>query len=1039
MRPESGVDSFNPYDSTTEIFPGKTLPLFGRAENKWHLPISKWRFFHAENRDLVPADFSSVLFDDRTWPVMEVPTVWQQEGYGLAEDLSYDTERKNDKKASEQIRSFFSSLSGSETEDDVGVFRSVVSLPDTYSDRAVYFTCAGICGRFELYIDGEFVIESSAFVTSKRILLSPWISGTNVCITLLVYRQNHDSHGRLKKSGGFFGMSGIFRMPEIVAESLVEIRHVAIQTAIREEVDQPNNTPMHADTGNKVTAFLRVRVALRNHTDLSIPVELSPSIFSVPEEYDPYHLPEIFRQTTASEVVLPANSEQTVDLTIPLERVSLWTFAEPTRYDLLLTLTHHLDRVIAAKKIRFGIRRVEANSGRLYLNGIPVPLKAVRYFGFDPEKGLSVGRDRMRRDIELMKQAGLNTVICAYYPADPYFYDLCDEYGILVISQADPESMEDMLFSLGHHPAIVAWSLAGKEEDENRCFVLKQKLLSEDPGRPFYMASSRHKAVSDIAPFPGDSGILFGEWTDICLDKENLQKKFGEGVSIFAGINGRSARPDDLSPYRYVHKGDMETFHEKTDIPIAQGICSADRNPHPVYADIKKQCETIHFISPEENPADITMSNMHSLASTPALNLTWRILFGGRPIRKGQGEVPPIPPLGHRRIVLPFTLMQLREEIAKMPPEICQEVILDIGVTTSAPLPWAEKGFELAFYQQVLFAADTVLPNTPLPPKESELSPFVADEITSGHEISVATNPSRIFASDRLVRTLFSRRTGGLSGISVGSFQFLSGTLSPSFYRAATNTDRTDQSYVLAATIFSRETDWRTIQRDLQFHRFHYEMDGEDFVLISHYRSAAFIGEVLVQYRLTPGGTVAITLACTPKYEMPRYGFRVRIPWEFCRLIWYGRGPGESYPDRRESVRIGRYEEDVRDLFHMYARPQETGAHCDTRVLILSADGKTGLRITAEDNNPFSFTGTAFSPEEIDSRQHPEELKEKDTFELFLDLYQRGIDRTGKETSAPFKKKTYRGTIFFSPWNMSDPLELSDRESPSSSIDAILP
>ena len=240
--------------------------------------------------------------------------------------------------------------------------------------------------------------------------------------------------------------------------------------------------------------------------------------------------------------------------------------------------------------------------------------------------------------------------------------------------------------------------------------------------------------------------------------------------------------------------------------------------------------------------------------------------------------------------------------------------------------------------------------------------------------------------------------------------------MQPSFFRAATNSDRSDQSYVLAATVFSKETDWRTIQHDLRSQKIHYEMIGEDFSMLVHYKSFAFRGDLLVQYLMSPDVKLTVTLAFTPRYDLIRSGFRVHIPRGMNQLCWYGRGLREAYPDRKESTGLGHFESSPEELYHEYARPQENGGHCDTQYLLISDGSGKGMKISALGAERFSFTASLFSPEEIDDYQHQEELLTGDTYELFLDFYQRGIERTGREERQIVRNQSYRGTFVFEPW-----------------------
>lgn len=1066
MKPQSGLDYFWPYDSIDEIYSEKIMPEFGIVPTKWQFSMPVWRFLHAENRDMVPLDFKEPTCNDDSWDAVDLPSVWQQEGYGLPSNLKYDAGTMEEgSKLKKRIQTRLASITGNETDDDVGIYRTWIILPASYFERAVYFFCSGIRGRFELFVNGNLVTTSGACYSTSKILISPFLQGENNLLTLLVYRLDSDSHGRIRRENGTFGFSGIFRMPEIVAESFVEISGVTLKTTwVGDSVSQ--NVPElpsvneefpgteaeiiipdlpASDPGSRRDSSIRVQVDLLNHTDLMIPIHVECKLIEVRNEYDLYHLPEhplsALQELTGS---IPRGSELNLNTLMNAYGVLPWSDQEPNLYDLVLTVKDVNDRVICAKKRRFGFRTTEVLGRVFHINDIALPLRAVRYFDFDPVGGLAVSADRLRQDICLIKQANLNAVLAAHFPSDPMFYQMCDHYGLYIISQADGIHIRSMIESLMTHPSIVFWSFAPLHFDEGRLWELKQKLLLLDSSRPFFSERDRSLTLSDIPPFPCEAGTLYGEWSDICINKTILQAKLERGHSVFEGVQGRAKRESDSSDFHWLHQGDLEEFHEKMDVPVAQGIVNAERIPYPIYYEIKKQCETIQILASAESPSDLTLINLHPIGHTSDLAVYWQLLLGGLRIRGGRGLVKSMDPLGKQDIRFPFTASEymipgwmISDPVLTQLFHSAQnhELVLDIRVCLAEDSHYASQGHEIAFYQQVL--ADQTAGYISGDPDVLRHLPAVLDkqEIAVGFEpdfhkkLSVSTRPEAIQVTHSSMQIDFSRKSGGLSSIQFGGHQLFAGSLQPSFYRAATNSDRSDQSFVLSATVFSKETDWRTIQQDLRYERFHYEMAGDEFSMLVHYKSFAFKGDVLVQYVMGPDGKLTVTLAFTPRYDLLRSGFRVHIPKDMNELAWYGRGFHEAYPDRRESARIGYYKALPMQLYHEYARPQENGAHCDTHYLVISDGSGKGIKITSGGEEKFSFSAALYTPEDIDDHSHQEELTCMDTYELFLDFYMRDIERTGQQNRHFIKNQTYRGTFIFEPWD-SPKSATSDHVSP---------
>jgi len=1078
MTPINGLDSFWPYDSIDDLFEEKTQPEFGLVPSKWHFDLSSWRFFHAENRDMVPIGFEHPSFADDMWDAVELPSVWQQEGYGLPVNLAYDAGSVTEEsKLSKRIHSKLNTLAGSDADDDVGVYRTWMVLPASYYERAVYFACSGIRGRFELFVNGRLATTASAWYSPQRILISPFLQGENNLITLLIYRLDADRHGRIRKENGTFGYSGIFRMPEIVAESFVEVSGLHLFTSwldpVRTDtirIDDPHSTDsirtddpsvgINSNTGDSTPATpdhpglspmeigrrgrLRMRVFLHNHMDRAIPVRIECILLCVGSEYDIYHLP-VLQSTMQNDLQgeISAISDIRLESELYADQVLPWTDKTPYLYDLVLTVKDHHDRIICIKKRRFGFRTSEVIGRIFHINDTALPLRVVRYFDFDPVGGLAVPVERMRQDICLMKQANLNAVIVAHFPADPVFYQLCDQYGLYVISQSEASQMHTMMESLMTHPCIILWSFAPLHFDEGKLWELKQKLLILDGSRPFYSEKDRTFALTDIPPFPCEAGSFFGEWSDICVDRKVLQSKLEPGNPLFASRKGRPLQDETSNDFRWIHQGDLEEYHEKNDVPIALGIVSADRFPHPTYYEMKKQCETLQFIASPDHPAELTLHNLHPIGETLDLMLYWQILLGGLQLRGGRGIVKSLPPLGEKVIRFPFEVadylvsgwMQADEHIRCIfDASICHELVFDVRVCLANDTDYAPAGHEIAFYQQVLLEntagySENGQGSSAHLPAVADAQMLAAADTGSASKLIVSTLPQTLQVAHTAMQAAFSRNSGGLCSILAGERELFAGSMQPSFFRAATNSDRSDHSFVLAATVFSKETDWRTIQSDLRYERCKYEMIGDDFSMLVQYKSFAFKGDVLVQYLMHSDGKLAVTLAFTPRYDLQRCGFRVHIPRLMNRISWYGRGFHEAYPDRKESARLGFYEATPELLYHAYARPQENGGHCDTQYLVLSDGSGKGVRITSGGEDRFSFAASLFSPEETDDHQHQEELASNGTYELFLDFYQRGIERTGQETGQFVRNRKYRGTFIFESWEDVQPAP-SDHEPP---------
>ena len=1061
MQAKSSMAFFWPYDSVDDIFRERVQPEFGLVPSVWRMSLDTWQFFYAPNRDFVPRDFALPACDASAWYSIETPSVWQSKGFGFPSTLLYDERVEESGKGLH--RRFKNRFSGAhDAEDEVGVYRTWVHFSPEYLDRAVYFECSGIRGRFSFFVNGRFVMDSPSIYTPTRILLSPYLSEGDNLITILIYHFDETQRGGEREEIGSFGLNGIFRTPEIVAESLVELEKVFLSPSyeirskgVKKEIptlpedekllsllgatkEEKEEFPLLASLGkSEITTSvvrsyegkLQFSVVLKNHLQFPVKCQVIPSLFAALSEYDPYHLPEIAIKYTEMTVLLSPNEEKEITCIVETGNIKPWTHETPNLYDLVLSVVDANQNTICVKKRRFGFTSIKAEDGCLFVQDKKIQIQGIRYYSFDPVEGLSVALDRLRQDVILMKQAGLNMVFPVGFPPDPLLFLLCDQYGLYLAPQSRVQSFQKMWESMMSHPSVAFWSFSPSKFDESLAWECKQKNIRYDT-RPFYLEKDHAMVISDISPLPGEAGNLFGIWSDIAIDMKEMKRLGIQWVLPDRGHQTKLLKALLKKEYRYIHQADLEEVSEAKESLIMQGIVGPNREIYPSYRNVKKLCEPMSILTSEENPAQIIVENKNLFRRKENLIFSWQLLLDGRAILKGETQIDTLLPLEKKMVGLDFSrdvfsspgwMEQSAVWQSAYENAFCKELLLDIRVIQGQATEFAPSGFVNAFFQQVIM--DTVAPPLEgheiavLNEKKGELSMALQRE--REEPLKVVTTPKSLQIGKESIQLGFSRNSGGLSSIKLMQKNILFGSLHPSFFRAAANIDRADSAFLMAATIFSKESDWRQAQQQLQYKKFHYEKIGDDFSMMVEYEGDAFKGRVLLQYILRKSGTLEVTMACTPKGPLQRMGLRVRIPRTMQNVLWYGRGPWESYSDRKDFVPMGFFESTPDAMYQSYTRPQENGAHTDTQYLMILDEEQKGLRIRSKNEEGFSFTAAVYSPERLDDSPHEEDLSENEYYELFLDFYQRGIERTGKEAEQFVKNQLQKGTLIMEPVDRS--------------------
>ena len=1094
-------DGFLPYSSFDYIFGEREMPEFGKVASPYMKPLKTWKFYLANGQSEVPFGVMNSSFDDSDWPLINCPSTWQTEGFGLPQNLIYDYPERvaqDVARKEETISDKYVLKSVGYDDDEVGIYRTTVVFKPEDIDRALYLETSGICGSFKVFVNDKLLCSSHAVFTRKRLLISGLVRAGVNQITIIVNRYDRDDDGHIILDMMNFGFSGLFRPIMIVEDSLLELSNLHIQleyvpSAYISEVAKMDALATRSSVSRVPHGDFMIKVdfGLRNHTNYMIPYSVRISLLEARAEYDPYKLPFVNIKGQSEPVVgvVDALKETRANTDFVALDVAQWSDCTPVQYDIVFEVMDSEGKVICAKKKRFGFRTTEIVQDKLNINDRRVNLNLVKYYEFDPQNGIAVSLDRMRQDIILMKRAGINGVIADGMPLSDDFLNLCDQYGMYVIATSSVLYMRDYVESAMNHPSVVMWDFQKYNFNYELAHRIKRECTMIDDTRRWYceaqIASAANKKakplerISDMKPLPSEAGAVFGPWEDLCLDRKKIFDLNRTGRNLFETIPGRTRFTDDETPYKWIHHADLVGGKQKENSCIGQGIVDAERNPHPIYLDIKKQCQSVVIFAAAGDPATLTMRNSNQFGYTSELDLEWKILLGGRAIMSGRGVIPEIEPFGSRTLKFPFATdvfttpgwAQGKAEFVEMYMNaLSKELVFDITLKLHKDTYYAKAGYEVAFYQDVLTdniaspvgdmpsdslgLGDGEKPEAKAPMQlgsgmkdpentlmdtgvdsdqallteddngrvermsessglagyeegfddgSAPLDEKITDVITHN---AVYTVPHGLYVGKGDLKIGFGRNPGSLESLEIAGYNFLKGPLVPSFYRCPANIDRTDRSFILARTVFSKESDYEHIQESIKYIGSEYGSRDGEFTMISRYKSFAMHGEVILFYEVPRADTVRVTLEFKPKYDMVRYGIRFPIVRDDCVCSWYGRGPGESYVDRKNAARLGVYSAGAGKIYHPYARPAENSSHTDTQVVKLTNGDGDSIEIRRIGYNPkFDFTVLPYTPEQMNEFLHEEQLMNNDFCEFFCDFASKEIERTKDNiTSQPVKK-----------------------------------
>jgi beta-galactosidase len=453
-----------------------------------------WRFKLGQNPSEAPEGFWEDGFDTSGWDDIHVPGNWQLQGHDVP---IYVNVRNLCGGPPPKVREDFN---------PTGCYLREFELPEDWDGKEVFIHFAGVLSAFYLWVNGQKVGYSQGGMTPAEFRLTPYLRPGRNTIAARVYRW---SDGSYLEDQDHWRLSGIYRDVFLFATPSVHIRDFKVETPFDEAYEN---------------ATLRVAVKVRSYTEAAACKVSAKLLDSEGDEVLPAPLSE--------DVAVPAGDDVVVTLQAPVESPAKWSPESPTLYTLVMYLIAPDGRVIETESCRVGFRWVELKDERIHVNGVPITIGGVNRHDHDPDHGKHVPRERLIEDILVMKRHNVNAVRTAHYPNAPEFYDLCDEYGLYVLDEANLEShhywdrfskdpewelafvdrAERMVERDKNHPSVIMWSLGNESGFGPGHEAMSAWIRENDPTRPIhYHPAWDDPAVDQLAPmYPQVHEII--EW-----------------------------------------------------------------------------------------------------------------------------------------------------------------------------------------------------------------------------------------------------------------------------------------------------------------------------------------------------------------------------------------------------------------------------------------------------------------------------------------------------------------------------------------------
>ena len=964
----------------------------------WYLSLNgTWKFNWVLRPAERPVDFYKDDYDTRHWGEIEVPGNWELQGYGTPIYTN--------------VRYVFPANPPHIPHEDnpVGSYKRTFTLPDAWDGRRVFLHFESSATAMYVWINGEKVGYSQVTKMPAEFDITPYLKKGNNTVAVEAYRW---SDGSYLEDQDFWRLSGFDRGIYLYSTDQVRIRDFSINAGL--DNAYRNGT-------------LEIEAELKNYQSANTAMQLEMVLIDNQGK-------QILSQTKPATV--QSNSSGVVQYSHKVSSPQLWSNETPVLYTVVLNLRDAAGKLIESTSAKTGFREVEIKNAQLLLNGKPLMVRGVNLHEHHQYNGHTVDRETMLKDIQLMKQFNINAVRMSHYPHSPLWYQLCDEYGLLVCDEANIETHgmgaewqggfdkskhpaylpewadahRDRIIRMyerdKNHPSVIMWSMGNECGNGPIFYEMYDWLKEQDPSRPVLFEQAGQNQNTDIvAPMYAGFGSIreYASRTDVtrpfimCEFAHAMGNSLGnfpeyfelfdtaphmQGGFIWDWVDQGLATRDENGRFYWAYGGDFGAAHYTHDENFCiNGVVSPAREPHPGLYEVKKVYQDILFKNKEVEKGIITITNRFLYHNLNRYDFRWELIRNGEQAAEGTLKID-LPAGKSKDITIPLPDLTSEEGV---------EYFLNLFATIRTPEPMLSTGHEIAREQ---FAIGEQKWFTALDENQGEVTA----------EISRERGMITYNSGDVTIR--FRENSGELVAYQHKGNTLLRGAPQPHFWRAPTDNDFGNRMQLLSSVWRNAGNNKEVIAVDVK------EID-KVLTITTTYRLHDVSSNYTMTYTASPGGKLRVAASWEAGREklpeMPRFGMQMRLQKDYDLFSWYGRGPWENYSDRKSAALIGSYSSSVADQYVPYVRPQENGYKTDVRWLTLTNEEGEGIRI--EGLQPLGVSALHYLTEDFDpgftkKQQHLNDINPRNEVILHVDLNQRGLG--GEDSWGRLPHEQYR-------------------------------
>ncbi len=938
-----------------------------------------WLFNWAKNASLRDTTFYKL--NSKMKDSIPVPSNWQMHGYGYPHyaNITYPFPKNKPYVPHDY--------------NPVGQYKKAFTIDASWDNKEIYIHFGAVKTAFYIWVNGKKVGYSQGSKLPSEFNITNYVKTGKNEVAIEVYQFTDASY---IEDIDFWRLAGIERDVFLHARPKLMIHDFFAKTTL---------------DGSLKNGLLDLSVDLKN-------IASETAFELIAKIYDGNKI--VYTSNQKTSIKNKETKKLTFKTSIP--NIKPWSAEHPNLYTLVLSLKDSENNILEYASHELGFRTIELKNGQLLVNGKAILFKGVNRHEHDPKKGHIMTKEMMLKDIKLMKQFNINAVRTSHYPNDPYWYKLCNKYGLYMIDEANVEAhgygwivnevardpkyytpildrIKRLFYRDKNNPSVLIWSM-GNEAGTGKPFVDGYKWL-KDMDNTRLVSYDRAEVDPDYDHIRHTDiiGYMYATINDIKTEhiRSNPNRPFiwveyahsmgnstgnlkelwdyvrseprAQGGFIWDWVDQGITITNEKGEEYWGYGGDFEPENAKHSGAFClNGIIFPDRTIQPALWEVKKQYQNIHVAPIDWENLSFEIFNEYSFSNLSEFNLEWEILENGNSVKNGTVAIDGMP--------LSKTKINLKDNFPEV--KIGHEYLINFYFKTKS--------------------AQHLIPASHIIAKEQftlPMSYMAYSENSATKDIKVNESEKEIeIKCGKNILVSFDKENGYLSSYKVNNKNWLVSPFKLNMWRAPIDNDK-------GSSLPEKSAIWKDIETKLETKSATWKKLENNKIMVSIHKINTNIASFYINYTLDNTGKVKIQYVFERLKKgvsiIPRMGMNLKLTDNFNKVSYYGKGPHENYADRNESAFVGIYKANAKDFYVPYIRPQENGYRTEVRWLELKDKDNQGLKFSSQ--SFLNFNINHFNNEDFElstENRHTIDIKPRKHINLNIDYKQMGV---GGDTS----------------------------------------